>query len=238
MTETPPPAASAPAPAPKPPSSPAPAPVPRETLRVVIRPLPKVVFFWPTWVASALCALLPGELGTTSGLIWMGIFFFNLLVISFDFNEERSLIALLAAIAGGALLLYFGVLGSVGEWLTGLEPAMNDTFYWMMFAGFSVLYFFVWLNSRLDYWTIRPNEVVHRYGVFPKMKRYSTEDLRWDKEVPDILERLLLGSGRIILQTPHEKHPIVIEHVVRIGRVDDRIADILGVKEVVHTESS
>ncbi len=230
------------------PASPSPAaPLPKATkaakldpLRVVVRPLPKVVFFYLTWVVSLVCGIVAslasgdGSPEGPLGLIWTGIFFFNVLVISFDFNEERSLVAVLSVIVAFLALLYFGVLGSVGAWFSALRPAMNATFYWLIFAGFSILYLFVWLNSRFDYWEFRPNEVVHRFGIFPKMKRFSTEDMRLDKEVPDVLERLLLGSGRLILTTPHEKHPIVIEHVLRIGRIDDEIAEILGVKAVVH----
>ncbi|RMH05489.1 MAG: hypothetical protein D6702_00180 [Planctomycetota bacterium] len=201
--------------------------------------MPKVVFFYLTWIASLACALIAtvasdgGPPEGPLGLIWVGVFFFNLLVISFDFNEERSLIAVFGLIAAVLALLYFGVLGSVGTWLSSLRPAMDATFYWLVFAGFSLIYAVVWLNSRFDYWIFRPNEVIHRYGIFPKMKRFSTEDLRFDKEVPDVLERLLLGAGRLILTTPHEKHPVVIEHVLRIGRIDDEIAEILGVKAVV-----
>ncbi|MBC8328434.1 MAG: hypothetical protein H8E31_06765 [Planctomycetes bacterium] len=218
-----------------------PAPATRaQTLRIVVRPLPKVVFFYLTWIASLVCAIVaslgsgdappPGPLG----LIWTGAFFFNVLVISFDFNEERSLVAVLALIVAFLALLYFGVLGSVGAWFSALRPVMNATFYWLVFVGFSLLYLIVWLNSRFDYWEFRPNEVVHRFGLFPKMKRLSTEDLRLDKEVPDVLERLLLGSGRLILTSPQERHPIVIEHVIRIGRIDDQIAEIMGVKAVIH----
>ncbi len=209
----------------------------REALQVVVHPLPKVIFFYPIWIASLLFTLLPDP-GGLSGQIWMGLFFFNLLVIVADFNEDRSLIMALGGIATVLALLYFGVLGSVGAWLGDLTPVMNHTFYSVMFGGFSLIYLIVLIRSRFDYWTFRPNEVVHRGGLFPRMKRYSTEDLRWDKEVPDVLERLLLGSGRIILTTPHEKHPVVIEHVVRIGRIDDRIADLLGVKAVVQTETA
>jgi len=207
-----------------------------QRLRVVVRPLPKVAFFYLTWLFSLVCALWPGEPGPGMGVTWMGVFFFNALVISFDFNEERSVIFVLGAIVSVLALLYFGVLGSVGAWLKALSPVMNSTFYRMMFAGFSVIFAFVWLNTRLDYWEFRPNEVVHRYGLFPKMKRYSTEDMRWDKTVPDMLERLLLGTGTIMLTTPHERHPVVLEHVMRIGAIDDRIADILGVKAVVHQD--
>ena len=52
------------------------------------------------------------------------------------------------------------------------------------------------------------------------------------KEIPDVIERLLCGSGRMILTTPREPHPIVIQHVVGINRIDEKVADILGVKRV------
>ena len=45
------------------------------------------------------------------------------------------------------------------------------------------------------------------------------------------------GTGTIMLTTPHERHPVVLDHVARIGSIDDRIADILGVKAVVHREA-
>lgn len=206
-----------------------------DALEIIVRPLPKIIFFYPIWIVSMIFALFPDP-GTLSGQLWMGIFFFNLLVIAADFNEERSLIMGLTAVATVLALLYFDVLGSVGGWFAGLHPVMNQTFYALIFGGLSLIYALVWIRSRFDYWTFRPNEVVYRFGIFPKMKRYSTEDLRWDKEIPDVLERLLAGSGRIILTTPHERHPVIIEHVVRIGRIDDKIADLLGVKAVVHTD--
>lgn len=206
---------------------------PPPELRAIVRPLPKVVFFYLTWLVSLLCGLWPGEPAAGIGQLWMAVFFFNILVISFDFNEERSLVALFVAIAVVFALLYFNILGSVSGWFTDLAPTMNRTFYFMVFGGFSLVYAAVWINTRFNYWEFRPNEVVHHFGIFKKMKRYSTEDMRWDKTVPDMLERLLLGTGSITLTTPHEKHPVVIDHVMRISRLDDKIADILGVKQVV-----
>ncbi len=245
VSDSPPPANPDAGPAPGPSSTPpAPAPVPgaapsaTNPLRVIVRPLPKVVFFYLTWLAALVCALLPGEPGAVRGLVFMGVFFFNCLAISFDFNEERSVIFLLLFVAAIFGLLYFDILGSVGSWLTQLQPVMNRTFYWMFGAGFSFIYLFVWLNTRFNYWEFRPNEVVHRYGIFPKMKRYSTEDMRWEKSIPDILERILLGTGTITLTTPHERQPMVLDHVMGIGRIDDQIANILGVKAVVQREVS
>ncbi len=209
-----------------------------DELRVIVRPLPKVVFFYLTWLVSLAIGLWPGELGPGAGLLWMSVFFFNTLVISFDFNEDRSALFILTGIAAVFGLLYFGALGVISAWFLGLDPIMNRNFYWLMFGLFSLLYIFVWIRSRFDYWEFLPNEVRHRYGVFQKIKRYSTDSLRWDKSVPDMLERILLASGRIVLTTPHERHPVIIEHVIRIGTVDDRIANILGVRRVVQAGSN
>ena len=157
-----------------------------DPLRVIVRPLPKVVFFYPTWLMSAVCAILVSAPGID--LFWMIVAFFNLFVIAFDFDELRSVILGLVVGVGVLAGLYLDWLGPISDWAISLDPEMNQTFYMMSFIGFSLIFAFVWLQTRLDYWEFRPNEVVHRQGLFPKMKRFSTEDMRWDKRVPDVLE--------------------------------------------------
>jgi hypothetical protein len=203
--------------------------------RVIVRPYPKIIFFWLTWIVSLVAGIVtksgdtpPAHLGT----VWMCVFAFNLLVISFDFTEVISV--MVAAVIGLVVFagLYFGWLGFIGEFFRGLRIEMNASFYFTMFGFFTILYLAVFLKSRFDYWEFRYNEVIHRRGMFADIKRYSTEDLRWFKEIPDVLERILCGAGRMILTTPRETQPIVIEHVVGINRIDERVADILGVKRV------
>ncbi len=202
--------------------------------RVVVRPYPKVIFFWMTWITSLVAGIItsagsdPKHLGT----VWMCIFAFNLIVIAYDFTEIISI--MLLALFGLLIFagLYFDFLSFIGEFFAKLQLDMNPSFYWTMFGLFSIIYLFVFLKTRFDYWEFRYNEVIHRRGVFADIKRYSTEDLRWFKEIPDVLERILCQSGRMILTTPRETHPIVIEHVVGINRIDEQVADILGVKRV------
>ena len=63
---------------------------------VVVRAYPKVIFFWLTWIFSLLAGIIAAGADTSAdlpqhlGTIWMIIFAFNLLVISFDFNECGS----------------------------------------------------------------------------------------------------------------------------------------------------
>ena len=119
--------------------------------------------------------------------------------------------------------------GSIQSWLLALNPMMNQGFYWIMFVTFTVIYLFVWANTRVNYWEFRPNEVIHRYGFFSKAKRYRPELIRWDRVMPDVMERLLLGTGTMVLTTSQEPHPLVLEHVPGVSRVDERIAAVLGV---------
>lgn len=205
-------------------------------LSVKVRSLPKVIFFYPVWLFSLVCALVMAADATADwpGATWMVVFAINLFVVAFDFTEERTVIFTLGAVAVVLGLVLAGALTDVMGFLSGLKPHMDATFYWIIFVIFSVIFFIAFVGSRLDYWEIQPNEIVHRYGVFRRMKRFSTESLRWDKVIPDVMERLMLGTGTIIMTTPYEKHPIIIEHVMRIGRIDDQIAHVLGVKQVVH----
>ncbi len=223
------------------PSTPAPGgptPVPAAEVRVIVRAYPKVIFFWMTWLFSLVAGILAPEtynpdVVTHLGTVWMSIFLFNLIVISFDFSEVVS-VMVLALVAVFILAgLQFGYLSFLGDWLGSLHIWMNGSFYFAVFGIFTAIYAVVFIQTRFDYWEFRYNEVIHRRGVFAQIKRYSTEDLRWFKEIPDVLERVLAGSGRMILTTPREQHPIVIENVLRIGSIDEKVADILGTKRVV-----
>ena len=202
--------------------------------RVVVRAYPKVIFFWMTWITSLVAGIVASNSDGAShlGTIWMCIFAFNLLVIAFDFSEVISLLlmAIIAVVVFAGL--YFDFLPFIGDFFAKLELQMSHRFYFTMFGLFTVIYFFVFLKTRFEYWEFRHNEVIHRRGVFADIKRYSTEDLRWFKEIPDVLERILAGSGRMILTTPRESHPIVIQHVLGINRIDEQVADILGIKRV------
>ncbi len=203
--------------------------------RVIVRPMPKIIFFYMTWLISLVFGIIVSVRGSPTlhlGTIWMCVFAFNLLVISFDFNETKwvTAVALIAALILGGL--YFHFLKFIGDFFQSLHLEMNAGFYFTMFGLFSIFYLVVFVQSRFNYWEFRNNEVLHRTGMFGEIKRYSTEDLRWFKEVPDVLERILLQSGRMVITTSREPHPIVIENVIGIEGADERIAELLGAKRV------
>ena len=199
--------------------------------KVVVRPLPKVVFFYMTWLGALACALLDGLFpAEVLGMTWMGIFLFNLATISFDFTVERLLVAILIMGLIGAGIYHYGIPLQIRTFLSSLNPVMNQGFYWLMFGIFSALYLAVFIHTRVNYWEFRPGEIVQREGLFMRTKRYPASQARWDRVVPDILERLLLGTGTMILTTSTEEPPVILEHVLGIGSIDDRIADVLRIQ--------
>ena len=128
--------------------------------------------------------------------------------------------------------LYFKFLGFIGDFFRSLDVEMNSGFYFACSASSRSSTSIIFVKSRFEYWEFRHNEVLHRAGMFGEIKRYSTEDLRWFKQIPDVLERILLKSGRMVLTTPREPSPIVLEHVIGIEGADERIAELLGTKRV------
>ena len=44
-----------------------------------------------------------------------------------------------------------------------------------------------------------PNEILHHHGPLSDLERFPTMNLKFDKEIPDVLEYALLGSGRLVL---------------------------------------
>ena len=85
-------------------------------LEVIVRPMPKIIFFYPLWIVSLICIFLPESMAEMAGQLWMGVFALNLLVISADFNEERSLIAVLVVTVAVVLTL----------WLDALDPVLKS----------------------------------------------------------------------------------------------------------------
>ena len=208
-----------------------------ESTHVIIRPYPKVVFFYLTWIASILCGLFQPESldagrSATIGLIWLSVFTFNILVISFEFSRIRSVaisFLLIAVLLAGAL---FDFLGPVKNFFAEINLVMNKAFYLCVGVLYSIIFLLVWINSRFNYWEIQPNEILHHHGCRGDVHRYPTRGLRMKKEITDVLEFALLRSGTLVLDPFGEERPIVLENVIGMNTVEDKIQRLLGTLKV------
>jgi hypothetical protein len=169
--------------------------------------------------------------------LFLAVLCINLVVISFDFPRTTSLTLffLVAALVMGGYLLSIvkpEVLPFVANLFGGLHPKANATFYYLFTGIMVLLYLFMFASVQFDYWEVRPNELLHHHGMLSDLKRYSSPDLRVDKEVNDVFEYMLLRSGRLILHPSSEKRAIILENVLFITQKEEALTRMLGALQV------
>lgn len=210
---------------------------------VILISYPKIVFMWPSWLVSIICGIMMTFVSLDSpsainiGWTFLIVFSINLVVLSFDFPRTTSflLFAIIAALVLGAMLLvsnFPDLVPAVTKLINSIQPIANSTFYFVYFTVLSVIYVSVFLLSKLDYWEVRPNELLHHHGVLSDLERFSAPHLKIDKEINDIFEYILLGSGRLILQPSNERRSIVLDNVFFISAKEKRITKLLGALQV------
>ncbi len=217
---------------------------------VILISYPKIVFMWPSWVAAMICWFcmwmkpdLTSAFAHNICWVFMITFTLNLIVLAFDFPRTTSflLFAIISTVVLGAVLIFKqmpDLVPALGDFIRSIRPVANATFYFLYSIVFLVIYIFVWIMSRFDYWEVRPNELLHHHGMLSDLERFSAPHLRIDKEINDIFEYLLLGSGRLILQPSGEKRAIILDNVFFISSKEKKITKLLGALQVQVRESS
>lgn len=195
---------------------------------------PKIVFLYPTLIAAVVAALGSAVWAggaTTWGLLFFVVFFVNLLVMAFDFPRTTSLnllLLLVALLLAGVLPNQrFGFLPALRGLTEGIAPRGN-TWFSGLFAGSLALVYLVVLviDFRFDHGLVRPNEIVHRRGLLGNVSRYPAPGLELQKDIADVFEFFLFGSGRLIIQ-PTKGPVIVLDNVFRVNDKERRIQELL-----------
>jgi hypothetical protein len=171
-------------------------------------------------------------------MLFLGMFAFNLLVMALDFPR----FSLVAVILGVFLALFFILwLGSYFEldlmrpihWIfSGIYAVANKGFYLMVFVTMLFVFGIVWLTRWLDYWEILPNEILHHHGPLSDLERYPTMNLKFDKEIPDVLEWILLGAGRLALHVPNVPKALILDNVLFISAKERALKNVMSRLEV------
>jgi hypothetical protein len=113
----------------------------------------------------------------------------------------------------------------------------NAQFYFLFVLVMTMIYLGVLITTRFDYWEVRGNELLHHHGFLANLERFPAPALKIDKEIKDVFEYLLLGSGRLILHPSNEPRAIVLENVAFISKKEELITGMLGALQVrVRTE--
>jgi hypothetical protein len=169
-------------------------------------------------------------------MFFLATFAFNMLIMSLDFPR-------FGIIAGGLLFLalaffflwlnaYWDLIPPLVKALESIYAVANAQFYFLLATTMLVMFGLIYITRWLDYWEIMPNEILHHHGPLSDLERYPTMNLKFDKEIPDVLEFLFLGSGRLVLHPQGEQKSIVLDNVLFINRKEEELKKLLSRMEV------
>lgn len=232
-------------------ATPPPSPTPRDTAArsVIIRPWPKVVFLYPTMVCALVCwftQLLQGGGGDAAtaeaaaevgsrllGNTFLAVFFLNLLVFAFDFSRIKSItliVVVVAIILGlGWADAKWGIAVGIKDVLGAIDVRMSTQFYGLTAGFLLIVMLIVVINTRFNYYEVNHREILHHHGYLGDITRMPTSGLRLNKEIYDLFEFLLLRSGRLVFYPQTSREAIVIDNVINVNKVEERIKDLLSV---------
>ena len=212
----------------------------KEVDHIIIRPWPKMVFLYPLFFMSIVFALLltilpeGDDLKAALGVYWIIAFGANLFVMAFEFNRLRSMAIFSSLIALFVALLYIGNQYEVSflKWassaILSVEPMANNRFYFAVSGLLALMFLFMFLHTRFDYWEVTHNELRHHHGLLGNVERFPAPHLRFTKEINDIFEFLLMFSGTLVLFPASETRTIVLENVPHINRVERILEHLLS----------
>ena len=169
-------------------------------------------------------------------MFFITVFFFNLLIMSIDFPRFTIIAIVLLAAALTFFLLWLNVsydlLPPLVALLEKIFASANSAFYALVAVVIGINFGIIWVSRYLDYWEILPNEILHNHGPFSDLERFPTTNLKFDKEIPDILEYALLRSGRLVLHVQNERKAIVLDNVLWIDAKENELKKMMSRMEV------
>jgi hypothetical protein len=169
-------------------------------------------------------------------MIFMFVFAINMIIMAIDFPRFTLLGIILSVGMISFLFLwlnaYYDLIPPLVGMLEGIYAWANAQFY-ILFASIVLLTLaLVWATRWLDYWEILPNEILHHHGPLSDLERFPTFNLKFDKEIPDVLEFLILGAGRLVLRVQSEQRSIVLDNVLFINSKEAALKNLMSRMEV------
>lgn len=205
--------------------------------RVVLRHYPKTIFFYPLGILSIILGIAEivfidtttrPETAALFASLWLTIFTFNFLIISFEFSIGKT-----AGIVMGIAFLYVLAIlfwGSEFDFsLTFPVGAVDPYFY--IWTGIVILLILgiSFIVSYFNYWEIRPTEIYLHGGLFEDSQRFgNAQHAHIYKETPDIFERILFRSGTIVIIPDGSKNVFRLENVYNASGKEKKIREVLS----------
>jgi hypothetical protein len=171
-------------------------------------------------------------------ILFLGVFAFNLLIMAIDFPRFSIVGIILLALFALFFFLWIGayfeydLMISVRKVMASIYAFANSEFYFLIALIMAVIFAIVYVTRYLDFWEILPNEILHHHGPLSDLERFPTMNLKFDKEIPDVLEFLFLGAGRLVLHVTEERKAIVLDNVLFINSKEAALKKLMSRMEV------
>jgi len=218
---------------------------PRRGHRIMLVPYPKFIFMYPTLLVTTIASIVLAIGGHSSvnpatettpvimTVLFLVVFVLNTLVLVFDFPRATSLtlVFIVTTLGLGVWLLLIAkpdMWPAIKDTLSIIKPAANTSFFVCITLAMALMYVAMFVKVRFNYWELRNNELLHHHGILSDLKRYPAPNLRVDKEINDVFEYMLLGSGRLILHPTTEKRAIVLDNILFVSKKEQELTRMLG----------
>jgi hypothetical protein len=171
-------------------------------------------------------------------VFFLGMLAFNLLVMALDFPRFSLVAVILAILFGLFFVLWMSAYFHWDLWkpihavFSSIYAAANQGFYLLVFLTLMLVFAIIYITRWLDYWEVLPNEILHHHGPLSDLERYPTMNLKFDKEIPDVLEWALLGAGRLVLHVPNVSKALVLDNVLFIAAKERALKQVMSRLEV------
>ena len=153
-------------------------------------------------------------------------------MFSFDFSRVKSVALLFGLIAAVLALYNLGWLDAVMAFSNTQTVWMSTAFYGLVSAFLLGVGILVVINTRFNYYEVNHREILHHHGYLGDITRMPTQGLHLNKEIYDLIEFFLLGSGRLVFNTPGRREAIVIDNVMGVNGVEKKLKRLLSVMAV------
>ena len=116
------------------------------------------------------------------GVLFLGVFAFNLLIMGLDFPRFTIIAIILLALFGVFFILWVGayfnydLMKPVRSLFGSIYAVANAGFYFTFAAILAVMFAVIYLTRYLDYWEILPNEILHHHGPLSDLERYPDDE--------------------------------------------------------------
>jgi hypothetical protein len=214
---------------------------------VKIRSYPKAIFLYPSFIMAVIAGILATFMQKTTtpegvmlypglpGKLFIVVFALNLMIFAWDFSRAGFVTVLLLGVIGilGGILLEqkIDLFTGLSRFFHAIELRAHPHFYFAFASIFGFVLVLSFVQSRIDYWEVHGNELLHVTGFVGNVERFPAPNLRFRKELPDLFEYALARSGTLILEpVVGERHALT--NVLFVNGIEARIQEMLSTIDV------